>query len=136
MGILILGAALIVAPRLDTFKSARPLAAQVLAHLGPDQALGMYPRLEPGVLFYTHRLAHLAETEEELLRLLREEHSLLLVARRRSLNDLERPLPLVEIYRDHAYRDGWSLLGPAGELPAEPEREEPSRPVVDQEPHG
>jgi len=136
MGILILGAALIVAPRLDTFKSARPLAAQVLEHLGPGQALGMYPRLEPGVLFYTHRLAHLAETEEELLRLLREDSSLLLVARRRSLNDLERPLPLVEIYRDHALRDGWSLLGPAGELPAEPGGEEPSRPAVDQESHG
>ena len=120
MGILILGAALIVAPRLDTFKSARPLAAQVLSHLGPDQTLGMYPRLEPGVLFYTHHLAHLAETEGELQSLFAESDSLLLVARRRSLSDLESPLPLIEIYRDHALRDGWSLLGPDGRAFTEP----------------
>jgi hypothetical protein len=72
----------------------------------------MYPRLEPGVLFYTHQLAHLAVSEGELLNLLEEDPHLLLVARRRSLSDLEQPLPLVEIYRDHALRDGWSLLGP------------------------
>ena len=120
MGVLILGAALIVSPRLDTFKSARPLAAQVLAHLEPGQTFGMYPRLEPGVLFYTHHLAHLAETEGELQSLLAESDSLLLVARRRSLSDLAHPLPLVEIYRDHAVRDGWSLLGPDEEAPAEP----------------
>lgn len=125
MGVLILGAALIVAPRLDTFKSARPLASQVLAHLGPDQTLGMYPRLEPGVLFYARHLAHLAETEGELQGLLEESESLLLVARRRSLSALERPLPLVEIYRDHALRDGWSLLGPDEEVPAGPAPGEP-----------
>jgi len=125
MGVLILGAALIVAPRLDTFKSARPLASQVLAHLGPDQTFGMYPRLEPGVLFYTHHLAHLAETEGELQGLLAQSDSLLLVARRRSLSDLERPLPLVEFYRDHALRDGWSLLGPDEEVLAEPTLGEP-----------
>ena len=123
MGILILGAALIVAPRLDTFKSARPLASSVLAHLGPDQTFAMYPRLEPGVLFYTHHLAHLAVSEGELLNLLEEDPHLLLVARRRSLSDLEQPLPLVEIYRDHALRDGWSLLGPdegaSGSTPSE-----------------
>ena len=112
MGVLILGAALIVAPRLDSFKSARPLASRVLAHLGPGQTFAMYPRLEPGVLFYTHRLTELVESEEELQTLLQEDASLLLVARRRSLNELEGPLPLVEIYRDHALRDGWSLLGP------------------------
>ncbi|MGB5391346.1 MAG: glycosyltransferase family 39 protein [Thermoanaerobaculia bacterium] len=125
MGILILGAALIVAPRLDTFKSARPLAAQVLAHLEPDQTFGMYPRLEPGVLFYTHHLAHLAESERELQDLMAESDSLLLIARRRSLSDLEQPLPLVEIYRDHALRDGWSLLGPDDEVPTGPRLGEP-----------
>jgi len=125
MGVLILGAALIVAPRLDTFKSARPLAAQVLAHLEPDQTFGMYPRLEPGVLFYTHHLAHLAESEGELQDLMAESDSLLLIARRRSLSDLEQPLPLVEIYRDHALRDGWSLLGPDDEVPTGPTLGEP-----------
>ena len=125
MGVLILGAALIVAPRLDTFKSARPLAAQVLAHLEPDQTFGMYPRLEPGVLFYTHHLAHLAESEGELQDLMAESDSLLLIARRRSLSDLEQPLPLVEIYRDHAFRDGWSLLGPDEQVPTGPTLGEP-----------
>lgn len=117
MGILILGASLIVAPRLDSFKSARPLALQVLAHLDTDQRLVMFPRLEPGVLFYTRHLADLAGSEGQLLRFLDQDDDLLLVARRRGLADLEEPVPLVEIYRDHALRDGWSLLGPADEPP-------------------
>ena len=125
MGILILGASLVVAPQLDSFKSARPLASQVLAHLEADQRLCMFPRLEPGVLFYTRRLADLAGSEEQLLSFLETDPDLLLVARRRSLASLQEPVPLVEIYRDHALRDGWSLLGPAGvqgpETAAEPE---------------
>ena len=128
MGVLILGASLIVAPRLDSFKSARPLASQVLAHLELDQQLVMFPRLEPGVLFYTRHLAVLAGSNEELLNLLEKDESLLLVARRRSLAELEEPLPLVEIYRDHALRDGWSLLGLV--------ETEPDEPISEQGPDG
>jgi 4-amino-4-deoxy-L-arabinose transferase-like glycosyltransferase len=136
MGLLILGASLIVAPRLDSFKSARPLASQVLAHLEPDQRLGMFPRLEPGVLFYTRHLVALAESEEELLKLLDEDADLLLVARRRGLADLDQPVPLAEIYRDHAFRDGWSLLGPARTESPESVPEGPGGDLTGQEPDG
>jgi 4-amino-4-deoxy-L-arabinose transferase-like glycosyltransferase len=136
MGILILGASLIVAPRLDSFKSARPLALQVLAHLGPDQRLGMFPRLEPGVLFYTGHLVTLAESEEELLNLLDTDANLLLVARRRGLADFEEPVPLVEIYRDHGLRDGWSLLGPTGAERSGFESERSGGALAEQKPDG
>jgi 4-amino-4-deoxy-L-arabinose transferase-like glycosyltransferase len=112
MALLMSATTLFVLPGLDVFKSGRPLAKELVRRLESGQAYAMFPRLEPAILYYSRRLTVLTKTEKDLLAFLDRQPHPLVVVRRRDFQNLSRQLPLVEIYRDRALRDGWALMGP------------------------
>lgn len=56
----------VLIPKLEPFRSLRPVGEAVARRIPADEPVGMYPRLEPAVVFYSGREATVLETEEEL----------------------------------------------------------------------
>lgn len=58
--------AVVLVPRLEPFRSLRPVSDVVTREVPPDEPLGIFPRFEPAIAFYCGRRARVLETEEEL----------------------------------------------------------------------
>jgi len=58
--------AVVLVPRLEPFRSLRPVSEVVAREVPPDEPLGIFPRFEPAISFYCGRRVRVLETEEEL----------------------------------------------------------------------
>jgi 4-amino-4-deoxy-L-arabinose transferase-like glycosyltransferase len=110
MAIVGLIAALVLLPRFDVVKSARPMSRLLLAKMGPGEPYGIYPRLDATFLFYTRRFAVPLDGEPALQEFARRPGRVWVLAQRDDLAKLEAPLPLVEVARDADLREGYVLL--------------------------
>jgi 4-amino-4-deoxy-L-arabinose transferase-like glycosyltransferase len=100
----------LIVPHVEVLKSARPLANLMSAEMAADEVYGIYPRLDPQFVFYTHRFAVVLSSEEELQEFARRPGRVWLLAKRRPLSKLEEPLPLVEVARDQDMKEGYILF--------------------------
>ncbi len=106
-------ASLVVLPRFEIAKSARPLSEKLLELARPDEPYAIYPRIDPPFLFYTRRFAELPASEAELEEFAGRPGRVWLFISKEAFAALAEPLPLVEIARDGVREDGYVLLGPA-----------------------
>jgi 4-amino-4-deoxy-L-arabinose transferase-like glycosyltransferase len=112
MALVMLIASFVLLPRFDTLKSARGLSRVLLAQAAPDEPYGIYPRLDPTFLFYTHRdTVDLGDDEGKLHEFLGWPGRLWLLIQRDEIRKLKQPLPpLREVARDQDPREGYLLL--------------------------
>jgi hypothetical protein len=110
MGAAGLAAVLLVLPRFDRLKSARPLSQKLVALAGPGEPYAIYPRLDPRFVFHTRRFAETPASESELEAFVRRPGGVWLLISKPALAGLAAPLPLVEVARDEARDDGYVLL--------------------------
>ncbi len=110
LGMVTIAAVLWVLPRFEAVKSARPLAEELIRRIAPGEPYAMYPRLEAGILFYTHRFCELPANESELRAFASRPGRVWLLLRKDQVAELQPPLGLVEIARDADDRRGWVLL--------------------------
>jgi 4-amino-4-deoxy-L-arabinose transferase-like glycosyltransferase len=103
-------AAVLVLPRFDAVKSAKPLAARLLELAAPDEPYAMWPRLDAPFVFHTRRYAVELGSEDELEAFARRPGRVWLLITRPALERRTQPLTLVEVARDRDRRDGYVLL--------------------------
>jgi len=99
-----------ILPRLDVVKSARGLSARLLEEAKAGEPYGIYPRLDPTFLFYTHRHAVELTSAEELQAFTQQAGRVFLLTERNAWQKLETKPALREIARDQDERDGYLLL--------------------------
>ncbi|MEO8274684.1 MAG: glycosyltransferase family 39 protein [Thermoanaerobaculia bacterium] len=122
MGAAAIAAVLLVLPRFDRVKSARPLAQKLVELAAPGEPYAIYPRLDPRFVFHTRRFAETPDTEADLAKFVERGNAWLLISKP-ALAGLEAPLPLSEIQRDDARDDGYVLMkSVAAPAPAPPEK--------------
>jgi hypothetical protein len=92
-----LAAVLLVLPRFDAVKSARPLSAEILARVPPHEPYAIWPRFDAPFVFYTGRFAVELEGEGELAAYAARQDRVWLVAERGALAQLSSPLPFVAV---------------------------------------
>ena len=112
-------AALLVLPRFDLVKSARPLAQKLVALAGAAEPYAIYPRLDPRFVFHTRRYAETPSSEAELQAFAKRPGRVWLLITRPALAKLSAPLPLAEVARDAAREDGFVLLATPEAQPSE-----------------
>ncbi len=110
MGAVAVAAAVLLLPRFDAVKSARPLAEHLVEIAAPDEPYAIWPRLDPTFVFYSHRFAVELRGEEHLRAFVAGPGRVWLLAERDDWARLAPPLPLVEIDRDPDLREGYLLL--------------------------
>jgi 4-amino-4-deoxy-L-arabinose transferase-like glycosyltransferase len=110
MATLGLAAALVLLPRFDTVKSARPLSQTLLRNMKPGEPYGIYPRLDSTFLIYTRRFAVELDTEAKLRQFAAQPNRVWILAQRDDLAKLNPPLPLREVARDPDPKTGYLLL--------------------------
>ncbi len=110
MGVTSVAAVLLVLPRFDLVKSARPLSQKLVELAAPGDPYAIYPRLDPRFVFHTRRFAETPGSEEELQAFARRPEKVWLLITRPALDALAAPLPLEEVVRDAAREDGYVLL--------------------------
>ena len=110
MGVAGLLAVLLILPRFDPIKSARPLSQKILELSAPGEPYAIYPRLDPRFVFHTRRYAETPGSEEELRAFVAREGKVWLLITRPALAKLVLPLPLGEVARDAEREDGYVLL--------------------------
>lgn len=110
MAVLSLAAALVLLPRFDTVKSARPLSQVLLQKMQPGEPYGIYPRLDSTFLIYTSRFAVELDSEQKLREFAARPERVWILASRDSLAKLDPPLPLREVARDPDLKTGYLLL--------------------------
>lgn len=110
-------ASLAVLPRLDGYKSFRPIAQRYMLLSEPGEPYAIYPRIESAILFYTERFATLPADEAELRLFAGQPGRNWLFIDPKALASLPEPLPLVEVTRTPEREKSYVLLGP----PPEPE---------------
>jgi 4-amino-4-deoxy-L-arabinose transferase-like glycosyltransferase len=97
-------------PRIDAVKSARPLGRILDSVAAPGDRVGVHPRLDPALLYYSSfRMTPLANRDEIEKFIARAGRSWLL-AERDDLAGMERELPLVEVARDNDVVEGYILM--------------------------
>lgn len=113
-----------VLPRFDAVKSARALADELEARLGPRGVYGIYPRLDAAFLFYSNHYAVPLDSPEALRDFASQPREVWVLAQRDDWAKLDSPPPLVEVARDRDELSGYLLL-------TRPEiaRRAPGRPV-------
>lgn len=109
-GIAALAGVLLLLPPFDALNSARELSAQLVQRANPSEPYAIYPRIEPGFLFYTARFAVLPRGEQELREFAARPGRVWLLAKRHALARLDPPLPLTEVARDRDLDQGYILL--------------------------
>ena len=110
MGAVSIAAVLLVLPRFDRVKSARPLAQKLVELAGPAEPYAIYPRLDPRFVFHTRRYAETPSSEAELQAFAQREGRVWLLITRPALAKLATPLALGEVARDAEREDGYVLL--------------------------
>lgn len=110
MGTAGIAAVLLILPRFDRVKSARPLAQKIVELTAPGEPYAIYPRLDPRFVFHTRRYAETPGSEEELQAFAHRAGRVWLLITRPALARLATPLPLVEVARDGEREDGYVLL--------------------------
>jgi 4-amino-4-deoxy-L-arabinose transferase-like glycosyltransferase len=104
----------VILPRFDVFKSARPLAATLVAVAAPDEPYAIYPRFDAPFVFYSERYATDISGEAELAAFLARPGRVWLLIERDDLAKRAGPLvangPLVEVARDPDPKEGYLLL--------------------------
>ncbi len=103
-------AALLVLPRFDAVKSARPMAAKLVALAAPTEPYTIWPRFDAPFVFYSLRNAVEVQGEAELRAFVARPEKVWLLAEKDSLAALDPPLPLVEVARDDDRPRGYVLL--------------------------
>ncbi|MGH9464050.1 MAG: hypothetical protein ACRD0X_00265, partial [Thermoanaerobaculia bacterium] len=86
-----------IAPRADSFKSARRVADTLRRELAPDESYGSYREAEAGVLFYLEQFAVVLSDEAALRRFAEEHPGRWVVADRDDLTTVSRPFPYREV---------------------------------------
>jgi hypothetical protein len=112
-------AATLLLPRFDRLKSARRLSERLVELAGPDDAIGIYQRLDPRFVYHTQRFLEVIPTEDDLARFLGGPGRVWLLAERDDIVQ-EGPLAtrMVEVARDADPVDGYILFRnvlPAGQ---------------------
>jgi len=110
MAIFALVAALAVLPRFDAVKSAKPLAAILVAQAGDDEPWAIWPRLDATFLFHTRRYAVELGSVDELRAFVARPQRVWLVISKPELAKLGGSLPLVEVARDAELGNGYVLM--------------------------
>jgi 4-amino-4-deoxy-L-arabinose transferase-like glycosyltransferase len=105
-----LAASLLVLPRFDVIKSARPMAAEVASRLRSGDVYGIYPRFDSAFLFYGSRPAVDLDTQDELREFAARPEHIWLVARRDDWGRVDPKPELVEVARDQDVKSGYLLL--------------------------
>ena len=118
MGAAALVAVLLVLPRFDAVKSARPLAEKIALLAAPDEPYAIYPRLDPRFVFHTRRYAETPASEAELQAFAQRPGRVWLLITRPALAKLSAPLPLGEVARDADREDGYILMASDRPSPA------------------
>lgn len=113
-------AVLLVLPRFDRVKSARPLSQKLVELSGAGEPYAIYPRIDPRFVFHTRRFAETPASEAELQAFVNRQGRVWLLITRPALAQLTTPLPLVEVARDAAREDGFVLLTTGSRAPADP----------------
>ncbi|MEO8196012.1 MAG: glycosyltransferase family 39 protein [Thermoanaerobaculia bacterium] len=110
MGAAGLAAVLLILPRFDLLKSARPLSQKIVELAGPAEPYAIYPRLDPRFVFHTRRYAETPGSEAELREFAARPGRVWLLISRPALAALATPLPLGEVARDAEREEGYVLL--------------------------
>jgi 4-amino-4-deoxy-L-arabinose transferase-like glycosyltransferase len=110
MGAIAVAATVLVLPRFDVVKSAKPLAARLVAMAPADEPWAIWPRLDPTFLFHTRRHAVELGSVDELYAFARRPGRAWLLIRRDTLAKLPEPLPMTEVARDAEVGQGYLLL--------------------------
>ncbi len=110
MGVAAAAAAIFVLPRFDTVKSARPMAAKLVALAPAGEPYAIWPRFDAPFVYYSGRNAVEVQGEEELRAFVARPGRVWLLAEKDSLEKLDPPLPLVEVARDDDRPRGYALL--------------------------
>lgn len=110
MGVAGLTAVLLVLPRFDRLKSARPLSQKIVELAAPAEPYAIYPRLDPRFVFHTRRYAETPNSEAELRAFAERPGRVWLLISRSALAKLAPPLALGEVARDEEREDGYVLL--------------------------
>jgi 4-amino-4-deoxy-L-arabinose transferase-like glycosyltransferase len=113
MALVAVAAVVRVLPRFDAVKSARQMSRVLDARLGPGETYGIYPRLDAGFLFYSHRFAVALDSEEALRAFAARPGRVWVLAQRDDLARVAQPPPLVEVARDADVEEGYLLLSNA-----------------------
>lgn len=120
MGAAGLAAVLLVLPRFDAVKSARPLSQKFVQLAAPDEAYAIYPRLDPRFVFHTRRYAETPASEAELQAFVQRPGRVWLLITRPALAKLAAPLPMNEVARDADREDGYILMASGDPAPVAP----------------
>jgi len=110
MAVAAVAACVLVLPRFDALKSARPLAGRLLELAPAGEPWAIWPRLDAPFVFYTRRFAVELEGEAELAAFARRPERVWLLITKPELERLGAGLPLVEVARDEDRREGYVLL--------------------------
>jgi 4-amino-4-deoxy-L-arabinose transferase-like glycosyltransferase len=110
-GLALLLASLVLLPRFDVVKSARPMSRILLANLAPGEPYTIYPRLNAGFLFYSGRYIVPVQGEEELWTFANRPGRVWVLIQRDDFEKLTIKLPLVEVARDADPKTCYLLLG-------------------------
>jgi 4-amino-4-deoxy-L-arabinose transferase-like glycosyltransferase len=110
MAVAAVAASVLVLPRFDALKSARPLAGRLLELAPAGEPWAIWPRLDAPFVFYTRRFAVELEGEAELAAFARRPERVWLLITKPELERLGAALPLVEVARDEDRREGYVLL--------------------------
>jgi 4-amino-4-deoxy-L-arabinose transferase-like glycosyltransferase len=105
-----MAASVLVLPRFDAVKSARPLADRLIELAPPGEAWAIWPRLDAPFVFYTRRYAVELAGEAELAAFARRPERVWLLITKPEVARLGASLPLVEVARDDHRREGYVLL--------------------------
>jgi 4-amino-4-deoxy-L-arabinose transferase-like glycosyltransferase len=110
-GLMLLLVGVVLLPRFDLVKSARPMAKVLLSRMAPGEPYGIYPRLDSTFLFYTEKFAVPLEGEDQLRAFAARPGRIWLLVQRDDLAKLKGgPLPLTEVARDPDPQNGYVLL--------------------------
>jgi 4-amino-4-deoxy-L-arabinose transferase-like glycosyltransferase len=118
MGAACLAAVLLVLPRFEAVKSARPLAEKIVLLAAPEEPYAIYPRLDPRFVFHTRRYAETPSSEAELQAFAQRPGRVWLLITRPALAKLATALPMGEVARDADREDGYILLVSGRPAPA------------------
>jgi 4-amino-4-deoxy-L-arabinose transferase-like glycosyltransferase len=110
MGALAVVTATLLLPRFDAVKSARPVAAKLVALASPDEPYAIWPNLDATILAYSRRFAVELPDREALYAFARRPQKVWLLIGKDDLARLPERLPLVEVTRDDRRKDGYVIL--------------------------